>query len=83
MCTGTQAVEGSLAGLEVAQGENMRRLSMSLNSALVDAEASLQVGSAAAGRGWGGRRVLAAGGMGALGVAHTVAGPGCRRAAGD
>lgn len=37
------AVEGSLAGLEVAQSEGLRRLSMSLNSALSDAEASLQV----------------------------------------
>ncbi|KAG2443420.1 hypothetical protein HXX76_001778 [Chlamydomonas incerta] len=36
------AVEGSLSGLEVAQSEGMRRLGMSLNSALADAEASLQ-----------------------------------------
>lgn len=37
-----QAVEGSLAGLEVAQGEGLRRLGMSLSSALADAESSLQ-----------------------------------------
>ncbi|GAX74132.1 hypothetical protein CEUSTIGMA_g1581.t1 [Chlamydomonas eustigma] len=37
------AVEGCLSGLEVAQGENIRRLSLSLNSALADAEAALQV----------------------------------------
>jgi hypothetical protein len=37
-------VEGSISGLEVAQGEGIRRLSMSLNSALVDAEAALQAG---------------------------------------
>ncbi|GIM16319.1 hypothetical protein Vretimale_18950 [Volvox reticuliferus] len=36
------AVEGSLSGLEVAQSEGLRRLSMSLNSALADAEATLQ-----------------------------------------
>eukprot|EP00198_Chlamydomonas_reinhardtii_P004308 XP_001693644.1 predicted protein [Chlamydomonas reinhardtii] len=36
------AVEGSLSGLEVAQSEGMRRLGMSLNSALADAEATLQ-----------------------------------------
>ncbi len=38
-----QAVEGSLSGLDVAQGENIRRLSLSLNSALADAESALQV----------------------------------------
>jgi hypothetical protein len=42
MCC-SQAVEGCLSGLEVAQGENIRRLSLSLNSALADAEATLQV----------------------------------------
>ncbi|GIL62532.1 hypothetical protein Vafri_16747 [Volvox africanus] len=36
------AVEGSLSGLEVAQSEGLRRLSMSINSALADAEATLQ-----------------------------------------
>ena len=36
-------MEGCLSGLEVAQGENIRRLSLSLNSALADAEATLQV----------------------------------------
>ncbi|GLI71314.1 hypothetical protein VaNZ11_016472 [Volvox africanus] len=36
------AVEGSLSGLEVAQSEGLRRLSMSLNSAMADAEATLQ-----------------------------------------
>lgn len=36
-------MEGCLAGLEVAQGENIRRLSLSLNSAIADAEAALQV----------------------------------------
>ncbi|GFR52203.1 hypothetical protein Agub_g14743, partial [Astrephomene gubernaculifera] len=38
------AVEGSLSGLEVSQSEGLRRLSMSLNSALADAEATLQSG---------------------------------------
>ncbi|PNH08208.1 hypothetical protein TSOC_005292 [Tetrabaena socialis] len=38
----SEAVEGSLSGLEVAQSEGLRRLSMSLNSALADAEATLQ-----------------------------------------
>lgn len=39
-----QSLEGSLSGLELSQSEGMRRLSMGLNSALADAEASLQVG---------------------------------------
>lgn len=37
-------MEGSLSGLEVAQSEGLRRLSMSISSALADAEASLQAG---------------------------------------
>lgn len=43
-CPPPQAVEGSLSGLEVAQSEGLRRLSMSISSALADAEASLQAG---------------------------------------
>lgn len=38
-----QVVEGSVAGLEMAQSEGLRRLSGSINSSLVDAESALQV----------------------------------------
>jgi hypothetical protein len=39
----TQAIDGSLAGLEVSQGEMVRRLTSSVNAALMDAESMLQV----------------------------------------
>jgi hypothetical protein len=38
-----QVVEGSVAGLEVSQGEGLVRLSSSFNSSLADAQAGLQV----------------------------------------
>lgn len=38
-----QAMEGALVGVEVAHGESTRRLSLTLNSALAEAEGSLQV----------------------------------------
>ena len=39
----SQAVEGSLAGLEVSQSEGMRRLALHFNNTLTDAESMLQV----------------------------------------
>jgi hypothetical protein len=38
-----QAVEGSLAGLEVSQSESMRRLALHLTTTLTDAQSMLQV----------------------------------------
>jgi hypothetical protein len=43
-CPPPQAVEGSLAGLEVSQSDGLMRLGSSISSSLLDAESSLQVG---------------------------------------
>ncbi|GFH14209.1 uncharacterized protein HaLaN_10224 [Haematococcus lacustris] len=40
---GSAALNGALTGLEVAQGEGLRRMTLTLSSNLVDAEAALQV----------------------------------------
>ncbi|GFH25238.1 uncharacterized protein HaLaN_23171, partial [Haematococcus lacustris] len=39
---GSAALNGALTGLEVAQGEGLRRMTLTLSSNLVDAEAALQ-----------------------------------------